>query len=111
MFKATLAVAFFRPKFLTVTAVTLGTAIAADNALPPHAATHTPSKHRQARVGCSRAGSLAPFALQQPNVHLSCQVAAVVRLNHLNAGPCISRQGQQVNIAAVQQAQGDGCVT
>ena len=45
---------------------------------------------------------LRTLALQQVNVHLCTEVAAVELFHHLHAGPRVACQGQQVNLATVQ---------
>jgi len=45
---------------------------------------------------------LRTLTLQQVNVHLRTEVAAVELFHHVHAGPRIACQGQQVNLAAIQ---------
>ena len=44
----------------------------------------------------------------QPNVHLRRELASVEAFNHFHSGASVASQCQQVNVPAVEQAQGDG---
>ena len=70
---------------------------------------HSKNAAAQARVR-KLSGVLSTFAVQKTHIHFGRQRGGIKLFNHFYRCAGISRQGQQVDIAAVNQTEGNGAV-